>query len=158
MTQAYEATGLIASYNAGGSTKNVTVHGTWNHASWVPDVVIANIGGNDWTNKIKNLSGDERTAAENQFKDAVISLLTRIHNLYPAVKVVWTVNSTTSGNGKLAKDAIDTLSFSNSVLLVSIDTTKDGADDHAGIATHDRNATAVATAIHDSFHLPYAAV
>ena len=149
MIEAYEATGLIASYNNDGTTKNVTAHGEWDHSAWVPDVIIANIGGNDWNKKINTLGEgtNARTEAENQFKNAVISLLTRINTLYPEVKVIWTCNSTTSGNGALASDAIQTLSFKNRIHLVPIDSTKDGADNHASFATQAANATTVANAI-----------
>ncbi|MDE6612975.1 MAG: hypothetical protein K2K28_00260, partial [Clostridia bacterium] len=83
LTQAYEAKGLIAEYNGNGSTKAVKAHGVWNHASWMPDVVIINIGGNDWNSHISGLTGTARTEAENEFKDAVVLLLDRIHGLYP---------------------------------------------------------------------------
>ena len=156
MPETYEATGLIASYNPNGSTKSVTAHGQWNHARWVPDIVIANIGGNDWNNRIKNLSGDERTAAENEFKNAVIALVTRICTLYPNVKIIWTCNSTSSGNGALAYAAVQTLenNIKNSVFFVPIDNTKDGADDHAGLATQQYNANVVANAITEYIGLP----
>lgn len=159
MEQAYEANGLVASYNPDGSTKDVTPKGQWDHTKWVPDVVIANIGGNDWNKKIKDLGEGttERTNAENQFKNAVISLLTRIHTLYPDAKVIWSCNSTVSGNGKLAKDAVQTLSFKNSIFFVSIDGTKDGADNHASLATQTLNATTVANAITSNCGLPQVA-
>lgn len=148
MSKAYEAAGLVASYNASGSTTSVLPTSTaWDHSKWTPDVVIANIGGNDWNAKISGLSGTARTEAETQFKDAVKTLLTRIHTLYPNAKVVWTVNSTTSGNGALANTAINTLSFKSQIVLVSIDNTKDGSDNHASEATQLKNAKTVVEAI-----------
>ena len=147
MTEAYEATGLVASYYASGKTKAVSAHGQWNHAKWTPDVVIANIGGNDWNNKIKDLSGEARTQAENQFKQAVASLLTRINTLYPNAKVAWTCNSTSSGNGALAYAAVQTLSFKNKIFFVTIDNSKGGADNHASLAVQQANAVTVANAI-----------
>ena len=156
MPQTYEATGLIASYNSNGSTKSVSAHGNWDHTKWTPDVVIANIGGNDWNNKINKLTAGsaERTAAENQFKEAIVGLVTRIHDLYANAKIIWTCNSTSSGNGKLAYDAVQTLSFKNKIFFVSIDSTKDGADNHAGLATQQANATIVADAITYNCSLP----
>ena len=152
MTQSYEATGLIASYNANGSTKNVSVHGSWDHSKWVPDVVIANIGGNDWNSHIKDLSGDARTEAETQFKNAVIALLTRIHELYPDARVMWTCTSTSSGNGALAYEAIQTLSFKNKIVSLGIGSmTEGGADNHAGQERHQQVATTVANAITEHF-------
>lgn len=144
---AYEATGLIAEYNADGSTKAVKATGKWNHASWVPDVVIVNIGGNDWNSHINLLTDTARTQAETQFKDAVKELLTRIHTLYPEAKVVWTCNSTRSGNGALASEAVEKLDFKDKIALTEISNAKYGADNHASAATQAENAKAVADKI-----------
>lgn len=148
MANAYDAVGMIAEYNANGSTKSVKATSKkWNHAKWTPDIVIANIGGNDWNAHISSQTGANRVAAENQFKTAIESLLNHIHNLYPNAVVVWAVNSKTSGNGKLANEVIQTLSFSNKIKVVEIDNTKDGADNHASAATHAKSATAIIEAI-----------
>ncbi len=148
MANAYDAAGLVAEYNADGSTKSVKATSTkWNHSKWTPDVVIANIGGNDWNAHISSQTGENRTIAENQFKTAVENLLNHIHNLYPNAVVVWAVNSKTSGNGKLANEIIQTLSFSSKIKVVEIDSTKDGADNHASAATHAKSATAIIEAI-----------
>ena len=80
-------------------------------------------------------------------------MLTRIHNLYPDAKVVWTCNSTRSGSGALANEAVGELEFKNGIRLVAIDETKDGADNHAGAATQIANAKTVADAITSSFGL-----
>ena len=153
LSAAYNATGLIAEYNNNGSTKSVKATGEWNHSNWIPDAVIVNIGGNDWNSHISPLSGTARITAETQFKNAVKDLLTRIHNLYPNAKVVWTCNSKRSGSGALANEAVGTLEFKNSIRLVAIDETKDGADNHAGAATQIANAKTVADAITSSFGL-----
>ena len=155
MTETYEATGLIASYNPNGSTKSVTKHGQWDHTSWTPDVIIANIGGNDWNKEIYNSQTEtvnEEKAA--QFKEAVEALLTRIHTLYPNARIVWACNSTTSGNGGLANEVVQTLSFKNRIHLVGIDNSKTGADNHANLATQRANATIVANAITERFGIP----
>ena len=148
MANAYDAVGLVAEYNADGSTKSVKATSTkWNHSKWVPDVVIANIGGNDWNAHISSQTGENRTIAENQFKTAIENLLKHIHNLYPNAVVVWAVNSKSSGNGKLANEVIQTLSFSSKIKVVEIDSTKDGADNHASAATHAKSAEVIVEAI-----------
>ena len=147
LSKAYDATGLVAEYNANGSTKSVKATGEWNHASWTPDVVIINIGGNDWNSHINALSGSARTTAETQFKNAVKDLLTHIHTLYPDAEVVWTCNSIRSGNGALANEAVSALEFKSRIKLVAIDEKKDGADNHASAATQAANAKTVADAI-----------
>ena len=151
LSSAYEAAGLVAEYNSNGSTKSVNPVGQWNHQSWAPDAVIINIGGNDWNSRIDKLSGAERTEAEEQFKTEVVSFLNRIHTLYPEAYVVWTCNSSTSGNGGLANTAIKTLEFKNLIEVVAIDNSKDGADDHASEATQTANAKRVADAITRAF-------
>lgn len=151
LSAAYEATGLIAEYDNNGNTKSVKATGKWNHASWKPDVVIVNIGGNDWNSHISLLSGSARITAETQFKDAVKDLLTRIHTQYPEAKVAWTCNSVRSGNGALANEAVGALEFKSAIKLVAIDDAKDGADNHASAATQAANAKTVADAITSSF-------
>lgn len=148
LTEAYEATGLVAEYNGDGSTKSVSpTPSEWDDKSWKPDAVIANIGGNDWNSHISGLGGEARAEAEEQFKDAVSALLTRIHSLYPQAAVVWTVNSKSSGNGKLAYEAIRTLDFNGRIAVVEIDNSKNGADNHADAATHSANAQRVEAAL-----------
>lgn len=149
MTNAYDAVGLVAEYNSDGSTKSVkSTSSKWNHSKWTPDVVIANIGGNDWNSHISNLTGSERTAAEQEFKTAVENLLKHIHQLYPNAVVVWTVKSTSSGNGKLANDVIKSLDFKNRIKVVELaDSSKTGADNHANAETHKTNSTAIVEAI-----------
>ena len=151
LSSAYDAAGLIAEYNDNGSTKSVRATGEWDHSKWVPDVVIVNIGGNDWNSHISTLSGSARTEAETQFKEAVKNLLTKIRTLYPEAKVVWTCGSTRSGNGALANEAVNTLEFKDSVKLVTIDESKDGADNHASVTTQTANAKKVADFITSSF-------
>ncbi|MBO4572625.1 MAG: hypothetical protein J5762_02520 [Clostridia bacterium] len=146
----YDYAGLVAAYNGNGSTKSVTPVTTgWDHSSWVPDVIIANVGGNDWNARISSLSSgsDERREAETTFKNAVKSFLEHVHELYPNAKVVWTCNSRSSGNGKLAADAINTLSFKNLIFVTEIDNSKGGADNHASLAVQQKNAKTVADAI-----------
>lgn len=151
MTNAYDAVGLVAEYNSDGSTKSVKATSSkWNHSKWAPDVVIANIGGNDWNSHIsnKNFTAVEKAAAEQEFKTAVENLLKHIHQLYPNAVVVWAVNSKTSGNGKLANDVIKSLDFSNKIKVVElVDSAKTGADNHANAETHKTNSVAIVEAI-----------
>lgn len=154
LTEAYEATGLVAEYHADGSTKAVSAtQSRWDHTSWVPDVVIVNIGGNDWNAHISLLGEGtaERTQAEARFKESVTALLNRIHALYPSAYVAWTCNSKTSGNGALAKDAIDGLPYRAQIAVIEIDNTKDGADNHASAATQAKNGGLVAKEIAAAF-------
>lgn len=147
LTLAYEATGLVAEYNADGSTKSVKGVDVWAHESWSPDVVIANIGGNDYNSHINLLTGEKRAQAEAEFKAAVVSLLDRIHALYPSAKIVWTCNSVKSGNGALAYGAAEKLSYRSAVKFVELSGEKNGADNHADAATQVENADRVIAAL-----------
>lgn len=150
LVNAYEAVGLIAKYKSDGSTVSVNATQTkWDHSSWVPDVVIVNIGGNDWTSHISALkeNTNARRDAENAFKQSVKTLLDRIYGLYPSAYVVWTCNSKFSGNGALAKNAIDELAYRTQISVVEIDNSKNGADNHADTQTHIKNAATVVSAI-----------
>lgn len=147
LTQAYETAGLYAEYNDDGTTKAVVGKGEWNHTSWVPDAVIVNIGGNDYNSHINLLSGTAREQAETEFKAAVVSLLDRIHALYPSAKIVWTCNSVKSGNGALAFGAAEKLSYRSAVKFVELSGEKTGADNHADAATQVENADRVISAL-----------
>ncbi|MBD5132644.1 MAG: hypothetical protein HDT28_08690 [Clostridiales bacterium] len=156
LIDAYEATGLTAEYNADGSTKSVApTDSKWDHESSSPDVVIINIGGNDWNSHISLLDegSAERKTAENEFCTAVKTLLDRIHGLHPAADIAWTCNSKTTGNGALAKSVIDELSYRSQIVVIEIDNAKDGADNHAGLETQRKNAETVATEISAAFGL-----
>ncbi|MDE7454965.1 MAG: hypothetical protein K2M64_03965 [Clostridia bacterium] len=146
LIEAYEAVGLVAEYNADGSTKAVTAtQSKWDHSSWTPDVVIINIGGNDWNSHI-NVYGEnttERKQAETEFKQSVKTLLDRIHNLYPSAYVAWTCNSETTGNGALAKSVIADLAYNSQITVIEINNAKDGADNHASAETQKLNAELV---------------
>lgn len=159
LIDAYEAVGLVAEYNADGSTKAVkATENKWNHSAWVPDVVIINIGGNDWNSHISIFDENsvERKQAEETFQNSVKNLLNRIHSLYPSAYVVWTCNSKTSGNGVLAQSVIDELAYRAQITVAEIDNTKDGADNHASSATQAANAVTVANAISHAFGLEQA--
>ena len=159
LIDAYEAVGLVAEYNADGSTKAVKATGNkWDHSAWTPDVVIINIGGNDWNSHISifDENSEERKQAEDTFQNSVKNLLNRIHSLYPSAYVVWTCNSKTSGNGALAQSAIDELAYRAQITVTEIDNTKDGADNHASSATQAANAATVANAISHAFGLEQA--
>lgn len=156
LIDAYESVGLVAEYDENGSTKAVkSTESKWDHSSWTPDVVIINIGGNDWNSYISVLAEntEERKAAETEFKNSVKTLLDRIHTLYPSAYIAWTCNSKTSGNGALAKSVIDGLNYRSQIAVIEIDSTKDGADNHASAATQAANAATVANGISSAFGL-----
>lgn len=142
-------TNLRKAYDYVGLDKSVNVvEKEWNHTSWVPDVVIVNIGGNDWTSYISNLSN--QGPAKIQFKQAVIEFLTHIHTLYPNTNVIWV--HTNSSNGTEAQSAIGDYSKRKQVKVVVMpkvgsDGDPEGANGHNSVYTHIRAAQIIADAI-----------
>lgn len=67
----------------------VNVYSTisWNHENYVPDVVIINLGTNDWS-YITTLNQSERAAAVIAFEDAFVAFIGRIHDLHPNATIV----------------------------------------------------------------------
>ena len=142
-------TNLRKAYDYVGLDKSVNVvEKEWNHTSWVPDVVVVNIGGNDWTSYISNLSN--QGPAKIQFKQAVIEFLTHIHTLYPNTNVIWV--HTNSSNGTEAQSAIGDYSKRKQVKVVVMpkvgsDGDPEGANGHNSVYTHIRAAQIIADAI-----------
>lgn len=148
LTEAYDAVGLIAQYDDSGSTRAVSATYTgWNHNAWKPDAIIVNIGGNDWNSYVSELSGAQRRAAEEEFQDAVTKFLNKLLTLYPQTIVVWTASNLSGGSGGAAAEAIQNTFQSDRVLLVEIESAKNGADNHADSATHQANAQRIIAAL-----------
>ena len=59
----------------------------WNHDRYEPDVVIINLGTNDWS-YITTLSGAARTDAILNFENAFVEFIEDIHTIHPNAKIV----------------------------------------------------------------------
>lgn len=59
----------------------------WFHEMYVPDVVVVNLGTNDWS-YIKNASGAERDARMNAFQQKYVSFLRELHTYYPNAQLI----------------------------------------------------------------------
>jgi hypothetical protein len=110
------------------------------------DLVIANIGGNDFSSTINKLSGFDRTEALLAFKDAVTSFILRLRHDAPEAHIIWTMTEG-SLNGQAASDAIMTLDASDqayvhlvTILAVGEEGDPEGANNHAGLITHQKSA------------------
>lgn len=137
--------------NIGIDENNKTIEQAWDHAAFRPDVVVVNVGGNDYTSHINKLSGAEKTAAEKEFTAAVKEFLEHIHALHPNAVVIWTSTDQKSGNGAASLKAIDEIDPAHSwVIPVLIEGSRNGelgADDHAGYKTHVKDAQTVVDAV-----------
>lgn len=140
MRTAYDYVGLDTGLNV--------IDTKWNHQSWIPDVLICNIGGNDFTSYVNKLT--DQIAAKKEFREAVIEFLTYVHSLYPDLYIIWT--HTGSSNGTQAEAAISDYKNRSKVKVVVIpkvgaDGDPEGANGHNSIYTHIRTADILASAI-----------
>ncbi len=109
-------------------------------ASYVPDVVIVNLGGNDFDSYVLNQTGSALTAAKAAFRAAVVDLVTRLHGLYPDAWIVWT--HTGSQNGAEAETALSDLDPKHDFTVILVIPKVGeydlpvGSNNHYGIASH----------------------
>lgn len=61
---------------------------SWDHQNYVPDVVIINLGTNDWSYITSIASPSERQQAILAFEDAFVAFIGRIHQLHPNASIV----------------------------------------------------------------------
>jgi lipoprotein len=145
----HQPTNLQKAYEYVGLDKNCNViEEKWNHQNFVPDAVIVNIGGNDWTSHISNLK--DQSAAKKEFRTAVLNTLTNIHSLYPNTFIYWV--HTGSNNGTEASTVINDYSKRKQVKVVVMpkvgeDGDPEGANGHNSVITHIKAADIIAEAI-----------
>jgi hypothetical protein len=137
--------------SAGIKDDETLVQGAYAHASFDPDFILVNIGGNDYTDYINQISNSAQQAEAIQiFKDNVQTFVTRLHTLHPHAYIIWTSTNESSGNGLAAKSVIDALDPTNSYVKTLViyakgsDGDLEGADSHASFATHKKSATVIA--------------
>ena len=134
----------------GEDNKTVTA-AKWDHNRFKPDVIVVNVGGNDYTSHINKLSGAEKTAAEEEFTAAVKEFLQHMHGLHPNAVVFWTSTDQSSGNGAASLKAINSLDPEHAwcvpVLIKGSRNGELGADGHASYKTHVEDAQTVVNAV-----------
>lgn len=59
----------------------------WNHSAYEPDVIIINLGTNDWS-YITTLQTDKKTQAILAFEEAYVDFIERINDLHPNASIV----------------------------------------------------------------------
>lgn len=80
----FDYTGVTPSNNVEGALTT----GLWDHSSYVPDVILMHLGGNDTDRKDFNVT---------DYKEAVVSFVEKLHRLYPLAKIIWLHTNTDSG-------------------------------------------------------------
>ena len=118
---------------------------SWDHENYVPDVVIINLGTNDWS-YITTLGTAERAAAILAFEDAYVSFIGRIHTLHPNAIIViayglmneTNIYTPTLNVVQKAQTAYPNLNLF-SIQLPSVNAAEGiGSSNHPSLATHIR--------------------
>jgi hypothetical protein len=123
----------------------------YDHQEFIPDIIIVNIGGNDYTDYVLKQTGDALVLAKLQFRQAVAEFVTHLHTLYPDARILWT--HTGSQNGSEAAVAIGDLDpksdYTSVVIINKVGSEGDpiGADNHASVITHQKIANALVSLI-----------
>ncbi|MCF7926995.1 MAG: hypothetical protein K9L74_05420 [Candidatus Izimaplasma sp.] len=121
-------------------------------ASIKPDIIIVNIGGNDYSAVINNLSGFEREKKIAEFKRAVAEFIVQLREDAPEAHIFWTMTDG-SQNGRAAESVINLLSekdkpFVHLVVINSVGQDgPEGANNHASYETHQSSAAILVEAI-----------
>ena len=132
--QAFDHVGILGYSPTSGyknSVQGAKTTGKWDHSQWVPDVIIFNIGGNDTP---------QSNFKEADYKKSVVEMVTRLHELYPNAKMLWT--HTDSKAGKLALQALTSAGIiakgyiKSAVIPQVADDGTYGASDHHSFKSH----------------------
>ncbi len=123
--------GITTSNNVEGALTT----GKWDHASWVPDVIIFNIGGNDTTQ-----SGFD----QGTYQKEVVAMVEKMHALYPNAYMIWT--HTSSNAGKYAISAMNDAGILKAGYMKEVIIPKVGVDGTVGASNHNSMVTHIATA------------
>lgn len=121
----------------------------------VPDFIIINLGGNDYTAVINKLSGFEKTEKILEFKGAVAQFILKLREDAPNAHILWTMTEG-SQNGKAASEVFSQLDESDKayVHMVIIKQVGDdgdlaGANNHASYITHQKSAQSLIDVINE---------
>ncbi|MDL2292816.1 hypothetical protein LJC17_04450 [Acholeplasma sp. OttesenSCG-928-E16] len=111
-----------------------------------PDIVIVNIGGNDYSAVINQLVGPAKEAKIQEFKNAVASFILKIREEAPNAHIFWTMTSG-SLNGKAAGQVFELLDkkdkdYVHMVTILGVAEGGDlaGANNHCSYLTHTKSA------------------
>lgn len=115
----------------------------WNKNSYVPDVVICNLGNNDLGDFFINT----QTITIKMFTDEVKSFSTKLRGAYPNAKIIWTYGAFVNRNFESEyRAAVASLNDSNTA-FVYLDEKGGGMDHHPNEAQHKEIADALSAQI-----------
>jgi hypothetical protein len=133
---------------------NVYSSVSWSHQNYVPDVVVINLGTNDWS-YITTLSGAARTQAILDFENAFVDFIEHIHDIHPNATIViayglmneTNIYTPTINAVNQAKINLPTVNIF-SIQLPSVNATDGiGSSNHPSVVTHIKAAQELAEAL-----------
>lgn len=80
----FDYTGITTSNNVEGAKTTAL----WDHSSYVPDVILMHLGGNDT---------DEKDFDLVTYQETLVNFVDKLHKLYPLAKIIWLHTNTNSG-------------------------------------------------------------
>jgi len=121
----------------------------------IPDYIIVNIGGNDYSAVINKLSGFDKTEKIQEFKESVGNFILKLRQDAPEAHIFWTMTEG-SLNGTAASQVIAQLSLEDQTYVhvivikqVGEDGDPEGANNHASYITHQKSAQIIIDAIEE---------
>ena len=144
------------SNNIPSAYKYVDVYSTveWNHQLYSPDLIIINLGTNDWS-YITSLSSAEKTQALLNFENAFVAFIGELHSIHPNAAIaiayglmnetnIYTPTVNVYNQAKLAYPELDLFK----IQLPSVNAQEGiGSSSHPGLLTHIRAGGELAEAI-----------
>ena len=112
----------------GDSVKSAKTTAKWDYQSWVPDVIIFNIGGNDTTKDDFNQA---------YYQNKAVEMVKSLHGIYPNADMIWT--HTGSRAGTLAVSALTDAGVLKDGYLRVFDTMPNVAEGATGSGTYGAN-------------------
>jgi hypothetical protein len=71
------------------SNRVLTALGKWDISNFIPDVIVVNLGTNDFNaSSYRTMSTEDKTALEDRFKADYVDFLVLLNNMYPNAKII----------------------------------------------------------------------
>ena len=127
----------------------------WIHGYYVPDVVVVNLGTNDWSYINAATTNEEKDARMTQFQRKYISFLTELHDYYPNAQIIVLYGLMNESSIYEITEQIVALAKSVVPNLVSIKINGDagGYNSHPSVASHKKIAETLTAFIKETLGL-----
>ncbi|MBO4623126.1 MAG: hypothetical protein J5691_04465 [Bacilli bacterium] len=120
------------------SYKNKVEAEKWNAARFIPDVIVVNLGTNDWSYINAGSSATEKDARMNTFQKKYIAFLDYLHEIYPDAQIIVLYGLMNENNIFTATESIVAAAQVKNPSLASIKIIGDGMgyNSHPSAANH----------------------